>query len=185
MLRYTKSEMLAVWRRRLGVDTLMAEASVERTDGIDLDGYITLAMRQWYLRALDTAPLSALLVEDIYDETEPVRDPHDDTLCYIPRDPSWRRITGVQLFGWHLPLVPRDYASAARALEWLASDFTRPSVREPMAVFTPRGLLCAPVVRNQVISLTVVRDPGPEIYLLDESLLGSIPSSIDQIMPQF
>lgn len=180
-MTYSDSQMLAIWRRALGFEAALADASVERTDGIDLDAWLRHRMRQWYLHCLDTAPLEKLVLTDVAADASALLgpDPHNTVSGSVTPDQGWRRIVSVRLFGWHRPAEPLEGPDGRAALERMACRFTAPSVQDPVAVLTPGRLIVAPVVRPLVESLLVVADTGPDIYSLHESLLKTIPSQLD------
>lgn len=176
----SKNEMIALWRSTLGLDAAMPEAALDRDDGLDVDAWLERAARQWYLDALDSAPLSALLAEDASaDLTAALEQPDTAVALGMARLPeAWRRVCSVRLFGWQRPVAPVKAAEAPQVLARLASTFAFPGVAEPVALLTDTHLVVAPLVRRQALQCLVVADPGPETYRLHESLLSSIPKTI-------
>lgn len=168
--------MLAQWRTALGIDTHRADSSVVRVDGIDLDAHIALRMRAWYLDLLDTAPLDRLELSDI----APAVTAHNEgrTLTAILPDVC-RRVADIRLEGWERSVAPITDSRAETALAMAASPYAAPGCAEPVAVLSGRRLICCPGGTGRIASLRAVVDPGPETYILHESLLASIPGSIN------
>lgn len=176
---YTEKQMLQAWREALGLNVSLTEATVERTDGIDLDARLRRAMRAWYLDALDHGPLCHLVPEDVTAEVTEmlVAGPVTSTM-EIPE--AWRRMVSVQLAGWARPAVPVAAADAGLALERMASRYAAPGPAEPVAVVAGTSLICCPAAPRAACVLAVV-DPGPELYRMSESLLGTIPTDLSLI----
>lgn len=181
-MTYTEHDMLAIWLRVLGLEASQAGADVTaRSDGIDVRAYLRRAMRSWYLHQLDHAPVAALTVTEARAEAEGLFEllPRSADIGRVAVPERWRRICSVHVHGWQRPVEPVAMAQAGAALERLVSRYSMPGPAEPLAVLTPGALICAPVGRPAFESLTVVADPGPDTYTLHESLLETIPKSID------
>ncbi|MDO4319692.1 MAG: hypothetical protein Q4C34_03880 [Bacteroidales bacterium] len=173
---YTKSQMLSLWRNALGIDTLRSDMTLSRVDGIDIDAYIGRRMRLWYLGLLDTAPLDRLTLTDIAAGVTAVA---DGCCARIDLPDGCRRVASVALAGWQRAVGPVGGDEARRVMARAASPYTLPGICEPAVVACGRSLLCMPATTPTVASLMAVIDPGPESYVLDESLLATIPQSID------
>lgn len=171
----TRSEMLACWRRALAIDPTPAGCTVAMFEGIDTDAVIGHHMRQWYLRLLDTADPALLPVDDIARDTT-LAAAADSATVILPADV--RRVVDIRLQGWARAVAPlaRDSPEAVRRLARMASPYARPGAGEPLAVQLPGRLFVAPVDMPVISSLRVIRDPGPDTYILDESLLSTIPT---------
>lgn len=179
---YTELDMLAIWLRVLGLEVAQEGAELSgRSDGIDVRAYLRRAMRSWYLDLLDHAPVEALAVTEVAPEAEGLLEPpgREAEIGRLRVPERWRRICMVQAHGWKRPVAPVPAAEADGALARLASRYTMPGPGEPLAVAAPGRLICAPMGRRTFDSLTVVADPGPEVYELHESLLATIPRAID------
>lgn len=176
MATYTKSQMTAIWRSALGIDTLRADMTLSRVDGIDTDTYITRQMRLWYLNLLDTAPVERLALTDISAEAKAATD-GDTVRVTLPE--NCRRTVCIRLAGWQRAAAPLTGEAAAQTAARAASDYAAPGVCEPAVIAEGRTLVCMPASSPTVTSLMAVIDPGPELYVLDESLLATIPTTID------
>lgn len=169
---YTHKEMLAIWRRTLGFECTRADASVAVFEGISTDLWLGERMRRWYLRLLDTASPSLLPVtEGAPDAT--LRELPGDMLLVSPA-PGVRRVVSVRMEGWQRTLEPLDTTLCVRRLRRMASPYARPDVYEPLAVTAYDGVLVTPPASGIVAHLGVIADPGPDNYILDESLLETI-----------
>lgn len=72
---------------------------MERTDAVDADGLCIAKMRAWYLRQLDTAPVSLLEVSDISPSLT-LRCLAEEDAYSIRLPEGVRRVVGVKLTGW-------------------------------------------------------------------------------------
>ena len=175
--------MLQAWREALGLNIILTDATVERTDGIDLDARLRRAMRAWYLDALDHGPLCHLSTEDVAREaTEMLTHGRIASSLEIPE--AWRRIVSVQLSGWERPAAPVAAADAPLQLERMASLYSAPGPAEPVAVIVGSTLICCPAAPRALCVLAAV-DPGPELYRMSESLLGTIPTDPSPIIYEY
>jgi len=180
---YTEDQMLAAWREALGLNVTRTDATVERTDGIDLDARLRRAMRAWYLDALDHGPLCHLSPDDVAREAdEMLVVGHLTATLEVPE--AWRRIVSVQLEGWARPVAPVAAADAPLLLERMSSMYSAPGPSEPAAVLVGGTLICSPSA-PRVASLMAAVDPGPGMYRMSESMLGTIPASADEIRYEY
>ena len=61
----TESEMLALWKQVMRLDTPRRDCTVEWDDGIDLDALLLTHIKQWYAHQLNHAPVQLLPIEDL------------------------------------------------------------------------------------------------------------------------
>ncbi len=135
-LTLTRSEMLARWRLHRGYDIPHHDASVGRSDGIDLDSILEAEMDEWYRNLLLTAPLGLLA---------PVE---KAGIIAVPGQGSVRmrlhlgetavRIAAVRLSGWRCTATVVSDPLSPAAMRQL-HPFTRASADAPVAVFDPLG----------------------------------------------
>ena len=177
MLSLSSSEMLALWRRALGFETLRTDCSVEAVEGIDIDAAISLRMRQWYLDLLDSADPDLLPVSDIAPQAS-LSQPQNDGSAIICLPENARRVLSLRLNRWMRYASPRTPDSVSDILALMASPYGRPGIYSPLAVLLPHALMVAPAQSDSIASLLAVIDPGPESYILDESLLALIPKTL-------
>lgn len=174
----TSTQMLARWKTALGLDVSAYGATVERMDGIDLDARLTAAMREWYLAALDTAPLSQLCLTDLAADLADSLIASEPHACTYAIPDTWHRIASVRLSSWRVPVAPvTDPAGAAALLERIASPFSAPGPVSPAAILLPGRLICAPA--GDPVEILAVVDHGPDAYELRETLLATIPTQTD------
>ncbi len=179
MITLTHHQMLAEWRRVLGLAPALTGCTVEIVGGINLEPDISRAMRIWYLAQLDTAPLHLVPHRDIASQATLIR---GQQLARVSLPASVRRVVSVRLSGWHAAAAPVAADTAAPRIARLASPFGRPGNAQPLAAFLPEGLAVAPAAPDAVVeSLIAVVDPGPETYVLDESLLATIPADLQSV----
>ena len=163
--------MLAVWRRELGFDTRRADCSVSSYEGIDVDDLIMRRMRRWYLDVLDNARPGLVPTADVASQTSVSNDGAGWAVVRFP--PSVRRPLSIRLKGWEntAPVMTPHQASAA--LQRMASPFGKPGACNPLAIIRPDGTVKAYPYGSAAESAIAVTDPGPDTYILDESLLTS------------
>lgn len=162
-LTLTAAEMLARWRLLKAIEPARLDCSVERTDGIDLDAYLSAEMRRWYLDLLDHAPASLLAPANIASRAS-VRDCGTHAFVRLPA--GCRRVLAVRLAGWPLAVSPVADSPAARRAA------TNPYTSAPVAVAVDsgRGLVTSP--GSSIELLLAAFDSGPESYSFDELALN-------------
>lgn len=173
MMTYTQEEMLAIWRTRLGFDELRTDCTVERYDGLDVNAGILAAMRAWYLNLLSTAPAQLLPVRQF----SPATSAAGSSLLRLVPPPECRRVLEVSSPRWACPAEPQSRRDVAGLLAGLSSPYAEAAPGLPVAAVCGDGsLLAAPLDEDSAVTLTGVADPGPDTYILDPSLLSSIPT---------
>lgn len=173
MQTYTKSEMLALWRRSLGLETINESCSIETVEGLDVNNIICDSMRRWYLKLLDSAPASMCPVTNAARQASVGR---QSMFGLIALPKGTRRVLSVKMSSWLRQTEVMTAENAAGRIARLASPFGRPGENDPLAVVSPQGLHVYPcAVDDSVEMLMVIADPGEELYILDEVLLSGIP----------
>lgn len=168
MLRtYSQSEMLALWRRALGLETTVMGVDVETFEGIDCSTAIIDRMRRWYLGLLDTADPRLLPLESL--SLTPSRNGRA-VMAGVVLPADVRRVVWVNCPGWCRGVAPVSPVLAERRLGRLASPYACPADGEPLAVSLPGRVEVAPWTQG-AIELLVVREPAADRYVLDDSLL--------------
>lgn len=61
----TESEMLALWKQVMHLETPRRDCIVEWDDGIDLDALLLTHIKQWYAHQLNNAPINLLPIENV------------------------------------------------------------------------------------------------------------------------
>ena len=64
----TQSEMLALWKQVMRLDTPRRDCAVEWDDGIDLDALLLTHIKQWYAHQLATATAHLLPIDDVKEQ---------------------------------------------------------------------------------------------------------------------
>lgn len=163
--------MLSIWRSILGLDTAYSQCSIEQFDGIDINELIALRMRQWYLDLLHNADPSLLPVANIASQCARIARPNGATFVEPPADCV--RVVEVRAATWPVALVPSPNNAP---LKRLGHPYAAPSPSSPIAVSSRRGILLATCDAADALEIIAVTDPGADSYILDQSLLSSIPS---------
>lgn len=177
----SKAEMIERRRRALALTPLRTDCTIERTDGIDIDATLEQELRRWYLNLLDTAEPRLLAPENIAGRLACSTTGDDDCRAVVVELPSnCRRVFDLKLEGWThaVPVLP--HSELARVIACQQNPYTRATPWRPVAVLGAGGddgrspdILAWPSTglfpSAQIV--TAVTDPGPELYILDESAL--------------
>lgn len=171
---YTKEEMMALWKRRHFIEPLRADCVISRSDGVDMDARVAEDMRAWYLHLLRNGPVEHLAPADMSLTCSVSRDSAGALQIRLPA--SAVRVTAVKLSGWERAVVPT--ANAGQACR-LGNRFACGGVANPVAVLERGGILrlsAAPgrLTLPAIEVLDVITDPGPELYVMDESAVALI-----------
>ena len=177
MFSFTKNEMLALWRRCLGFDTIRTDCTVSSYEGIYVDDIITRHMRQWYLHLLDTAPAHLVPTADFAESASLTIG--SDGWGRIELPEGARRPISIKLSGWNVAAQVISDEKAEPILARMASPFAMPGPCSPLA-FYRHGLRINPAIGN-IEGLIAVADPGPERFDLDESLIATISHNLPSI----
>lgn len=78
MINLSEDEMLDLWKTRIGLMQARRDCTIEREDGIDLDGELLVEIQQWYATLLATAPVEWLPTEDLAAATVTAADDTED-----------------------------------------------------------------------------------------------------------
>lgn len=169
---YTAAEMSALWRRYLGFETLRTDCAVSTFHGIDLDAWIAMQMRIWYLGLLSTAAID--LIPTAITAPQAVAPLGSGVFASLPG--GFRRPFAVDVEGiGSIAIEPGDSLKARRRIDLARWPLAAPGSSSPVAYDTPQGIFIAPASTSSKISIHAVRDPGPSTYILDESLIATIP----------
>ncbi|MCM1033390.1 MAG: hypothetical protein NC405_06485 [Odoribacter sp.] len=173
---YTKEEMLTLWRRALGFDESRTDCTVEQYDGRSVNDTITEAMRAWYLNHLDTANPGLLPVDKV--STTTVTEGH--SLLRIKPSKNCRRPLEVTAARWNTPAFVAPCKLYTPMLARLSSPYSTITESQPVAVLHPdgRSILAAPLDEGDAFIVEGVTDPDEDTYIIDDSLLTTIPDTI-------
>lgn len=171
---YTKEEMMALWKRRHFIEPLRADCVMSRSDGVDMDTRVAEDMRAWYLDLLRNAPVEHLAPTDMSLTCSVSRDSAGALQIRLPA--SAVRVAAVKLSGWERAVVPVVNAGSACRQ---GNKYACGGVANPQAVLEHGGILrlsAAPgrLTLPAIEVLDVITDPGPELYVMDESAVALI-----------
>lgn len=176
MKTYTETEMLAIWRSRLGFDEVHTGCTVESFDGHDVDSRIRQAMRAWYLRLLDTAQARLLPCEQVEAASTQV---YGRRQLLIRLPDRCRRPLRMHADRWCSAASPDSSERTLVDLQRLASPFGWPDDSCPIVCLLPDGaVVAAPLEPDNDFSIYAVVEPADGSYTLDESLLDTIPNRL-------
>ncbi len=160
---YTHTEMLSIWREKLGFDISRNDCTIEQFELLDVNSIIARRMRLWYLGLLDSASPALLPLKSI----SPTVRLHESYVSISLPD-NCRRITMVSVGGW-LADIKTDDAYIPR----IASDYMNPH-----AVIVGKTLLVGLCYSSETLKIEAILDPGENSYILDEFLLSTIPERL-------
>lgn len=175
---FSHSQMLELWRIRLGLKPARVDCTIERVDGIDIDAMISRQMRQWYVDLLDTAPLELLAAEDISSKLSLMVTSDGCARFTLPE--NCRRLISVQLNSWHRPALVVAAHQNPRLEIMQANPYSRAGAQRPLAVVHGRSVHLysadtSSAVSHKISSALAITDPGPDTFVLDERALSTIP----------
>lgn len=170
----TKSEIISLGRRVLGLDHSRTDCYAVQTDGIDADALIELAARNWYLRLLDEADPALVAPRAVNATAARPAGEAAGTRLVLPSE--CRRVTAVALPGWHHAVKPLPSSEMSAAVSRQLNPFTRATVDTPVAVLSDAGYICAWPEGTEHGSMAVsgTVDDGAETYTFDEAAVGSL-----------
>lgn len=127
----TEQQMLQLWKEEHHLEQTRHDCVVERTDGIDLDAWLTMQVREWYGHLLETAAVEWLPVEDVTNGVRMSVDSEGVVTASVPvecvRPVEW------QLDGWSHS-VTHFVESGSVEAEVQQSVWTRGSKEHPAVV---------------------------------------------------
>lgn len=170
-LRLSTDEMLSQWRMRRALEPLRSDCTVERIDGIDLDSFLKMEMRDWYLNLLDTAPLHLLTLTDIASKVSLSK--NDDLSATIHLPQGCRRVIELTLDCSPVPIkiTPPDTPLAICQ----QNPFSQSGAVSPIAIHSYNSLIIHAGSDNfNIVQLLCVMEPDDGFYELDEAALSLI-----------
>lgn len=173
-VEYSKAEMLELWKRRHLLVSPRTDGVVTRHDNVEVDAMCIEAMRLRYVELLATAPVRLLVPQDVALNAKLARTYQGTGYLTVPDNVV--RVLWVKLSGWERAAQVTEADPALRRLE--GNRYACGGVAAPVAVTRSKGaveLFALPYSQSLplVESVTAVVDPGPELYVMDEELLGS------------
>lgn len=170
----TREEMLKRRRTIAGLEPLRTDCSVTLNQGLDVDELLELDLRNWYLNLLDTAHRRFLATEDVSSLVSTrIVDGHME----ITLPTSVRRVFELRLSNWFMPVTVLPGKNLGEVRLWQHNPYTVAKCDSPVAVAVETELpitriLAWPATEQSVVECIIaVRDPGKELYIMDECAL--------------
>lgn len=159
----TRGQMLAKWRTIRAVEPQRLDCSIHRVDGPDVDAILEAEMRSWYLDMLDHADVRLLVTAQLASEAQTESCSPAGVVIVTP-PAGTRRVLSVG-FGHEAPVAPDGTVGRVVAAA------NNPMWGRTAAAMLPDGrVMAAPASGRALTDLTVIADPGPEIYEFDDSI---------------
>lgn len=180
LTHYSYQELSEIWLLKMGHIPLRTDTSLSRVDGYNLADLLQLEINQWYLNLLDSAPLDMLPVESVATDVKNLS--VSDGIVTFDLPARCRRPVAVKLGDWRVAATPFTACDNPRLAALQQSVYTRGGACHPVAVIEGRKLMlystsaAAPVLEQ----LDAVVEPAEGDYILDPSLLSTIPEFINQ-----
>ncbi len=172
-MRYTEDELLALWKRRMGLLEQDCGCVVTHQDGADMDVLLRERLRSWYAEMLRGAPAELLPLREVSGEIQRITFGEDGRIRFhLPAEYS--RVVSVKVGGWTLDVKRFEKAGSRRDRLALWPGL-EPTEDEPLVVVAGRMVEAAPV--GELGELWVVAGPEDGSYELDEALLAQLPRS--------
>lgn len=175
MKTFSQGEMLAEWRKALGLHPLNTDATIEVFESLDTDSVLLRAMRAWYLNLLATAPPAQLPVSNVASRCS-LKPRGQLSAIVLPADAV--RVVSVKLDSWQRPAFPVSGEALEKRLSRMASPYGQPGDCDPLLFIDSDAPLIAPADGRQLEQVMAVTDPGADLYILDPHLLSTIPTDI-------
>ena len=170
-LRLSTDEMLSQWRMRRALEPLRSDCTVERIDGIDLDSFLMMEMRDWYLNLLDTAPPHLLTLTDITSKVSLSK--NDDLSATIRLPQRCRRVIELTLDSSPSPVKITTPNSPLTICQ--QNPFSRSGTASPIAIHSNDSLIIHAGNNDfNIVQLLCVMEPDEGLYELDEAALSLI-----------
>lgn len=170
-LRLSTDEMLSQWRMRRALEPLRSDCTVERIDGIDLDSFLKMEMRDWYLNLLDTAPIHLLTLTDITSKVSLSKNKDRSVAICLPQ--GCRRVIELTL---DCSPVPIKITTADTPLAICQQNpFSQSGTVSPIAIHChDRLIVHAGSDDFNIVQLLCIMEPDDGFYELDEAALSLI-----------
>lgn len=173
IVEMSHEDMLERWMIVKGLEPLRGDCTIERSDGIDLEAYAAMEMRRWYLRLLSEAPPDLVNTVEMSHKLDVKIGRNRKPVVELP--PEVVRPVSVMLTGWKKRAeIVADPCSPLWKMQ--SNPFLCGGTENPVALLLPGRILelysvAGAAVMPVLAELRCVVDPGPELYILDESLL--------------
>lgn len=163
--------MLSQWRMRRALEPLRSDCTVERIDGIDLDAFLKMEMRNWYLNLLDTAPLHLLSITDVASLVSLSFNTDLSATIILPK--GCRRVVEISLDCRNSPITIISADSPLATCQ--QNPFSRSGSVAPVAiVHHDHAIIYAGSNNFNISHMLCVMEPDDGVYELDEAALSLI-----------
>ncbi|MDE6397486.1 MAG: hypothetical protein K2K84_09455 [Muribaculaceae bacterium] len=182
IITLSDNQMLGKWRRGALLEPALADCSVERFDGLQVDPVLRQAMRTWYLGLLREGNPAMLKVTDISDRAGLRPEGTGRWRVTVPADTV--RILELTIEGqpWPVRTLDVNRETDRRAIAALGNRYCRMSFTAVIGADRQWTLTGPPLESPGIASCRAITDPGDEIYVLDERLLDEIPARAREIL---
>ncbi len=162
--------MLSQWRMRRALEPLRSDCAVTRRDGIDLDSFLKIEIRDWYLNLLDTAPVHLLTLTDIAPLVAIEQAGEGCSAITLPQ--QCRRIIELNINNNPAPV---EITAAGSPLALCQQNpFSRAGDIAPVAMLHGSRLTIYSASVPSIARLLCVMEPEDGYYELDEAALSLI-----------
>lgn len=169
-LSYNQDEMLALWRRRRGLEPLRSDGITVRRDGLDVDTLMLAELNAWYANLLARGSLDMVEVTEL---TDKIVRKLDGTTLSVTLPERCRRVVSVRGRGWSRSAIPTPLEQV-NVLD--INQYAGRGPENPLAILDDRILTLYRVTGSEIESLRVVVQPEGGIYRFDETALATIPT---------
>ncbi|MDE6134768.1 MAG: hypothetical protein K2F79_04260 [Muribaculaceae bacterium] len=175
-IELTATELL---KRRLvlaGLQPLNSGLDYRSTEGVDVDTIVTFRLRQWYLDLLDHGAPPMLAPENIAADVGSFAAAAPSGGVAIELPAACRRVFSLKMKGWQRSAPVGQETGLSDAIRRQLNPYSAATAARPLAILSGRTILAWPAGTGpQVQELTAVLDPGPGLYIMDESALSTLP----------
>lgn len=180
LITFSESEMLDYWKTRLHINPARRDCSIENDDGTDLDNFLIQQIRLWYANILTTAHPSQLPQKDLANTITMLVSNSLVARIKIPEEAIQPVL--LKLSSWENP-VSQFYSPDSFMATLQYDEFTRGRQKSPVAIILPNEIIMysAKTQLDFLGQAIFTIRPTQGTYILAESLLSTIPESLDNI----
>lgn len=181
IITLSDTQMLGKWRRGALLEPALADCSIERFDGLEVDDVLRQAMRTWYLGLLRDGDPALLKTADIADRVNLRPEGSGRWRVIVPADTV--RLLEMTVGDRPVEVLDTGRDADRAAIRALANRYGRSRFTAVIGA-DRQWTLVGPdgVATPGIVSCRAVTDPGDEIYVLDEVLLNEIPAKAREIL---
>jgi len=182
---FTLDQLVKMVRRWALIDGDRMDASILRSDGIDIDELLKSWIRRWYADSLANAPANMLPATQI--DTQATSSMKTPWMAKFTLPDNFCRLVSFRMDSWQMPpeILSMDNPAHLRRWRRQASIYARATKNAPLVFVDPlaKVLYVSPVAQNdRVAKCTAILDPGPDgPFTFNQSLLNSLSSYVKYI----